>query len=250
MKTHSVLCLGGLDLLGLSGLLVDARACRENGAACGLAVTAVVREDSRRVAAILARTPRELAADLAYLHRRLAPRALKIGMLANEKMVAACCRFLDRHPVRHVVLDPVLAASSGGALLTRAGWAALRRDLLPRVTVLTPNLPEAEALAGRRLASPAELEGAARSLRALGPQHVLIKGGHARRSAPDYLFSDRRIVILSGAEIRRGGRRATRRGTGCAFAAALAARLAAGDDVIPAARRAKDYVAGLLRSDA
>lgn len=250
MKTNSVLCLGGLDLLGLSGLLVDARACRENGAAVGLAVTAVVREDSRRVAAILPRTPRDVAADLEYLHRRLKPRALKIGMLANDKMVAACCRFLDRHPVRHVVLDPVLAASAGGALLTRAGLAALKRDLLPRVTVLTPNLPEAESLTGRPIVSSADLGEAGRRLLALGPQHVLIKGGHARRGAQDYLFSGRRIVILSGAEIRQGRRRAGRRGTGCAFAAALAARLATGDDVIEAARRAKDYVAELLRGDA
>jgi len=146
-----------------------------------------------------------------------------------------------------LVLDPVLAASSGGALLEPAGVAALRERLLRRATLLTPNIPEAAALLG---ATPAhtedELLRQGRALLALGAQAVLLKGGHA--GGPE--ATD--LLLTAGDAVRRFStprRAAGRRGTGCALATAIAAGLAAGLELSAACARAKDYVSAWLRAD-
>ncbi len=142
-----------------------------------------------------------------------------------------------------IVLDPVLASSSGGSLLDAEGRAALIEWLLPRATLLTPNLPEAAALLGApSAAGEAALLQQAQQLRALGARAVLLKGGHAAGAqATDYLVSGADTQRL--ATVRRTGRR---RGTGCALAAAIAAGLAARLSLAEACRRAKEHVTQLF----
>jgi hydroxymethylpyrimidine/phosphomethylpyrimidine kinase len=171
-----------------------------------------------------------------------APAAIKIGMLANAAIVRAVAAALPAGVP--VVLDPVLAASSGGELLDAEGRAELPR-LLPRVTLLTPNIPEAARLLGLAEACDEEAQLAqARALLALGSAAVLLKGGHAPGAeAVDLLVTSTHAVQRLSAPRRPG----TRRGTGCALSAAIAAYLAHGLTLAEACARGKHYVSELFR---
>jgi hydroxymethylpyrimidine kinase/phosphomethylpyrimidine kinase len=148
-----------------------------------------------------------------------------------------------------VVLDPVLASTSGQRLIDADGVQMLLTELLPRVLVVTPNVPEAEALSGRRISSDEDMREAARRLHAMGPAAVIVKGGHreARDNEPgtvvDLLFDGRSFHELRTARVDR---RSVPGGTGCRFASAVAAYLALGHELPDAAARAQRHVAGLL----
>jgi hydroxymethylpyrimidine/phosphomethylpyrimidine kinase len=170
--------------------------------------------------------------------------AIKIGMLATAATVQAVATSLpaDCPPI---VLDPVLMSSSGGQLLDRGGQEALRTVLLPRATVLTPNIPEAAALLGTHCAQgEQDLLYQAAALRALGAAAVLLKGGHAEEpEATDLLLTaDATAHWLRAPRIN-----VERRGTGCALSSAIAAGLGAGLDIVVACTRAKQHVAQLLQ---
>src|SRR5262249_46491368 len=184
----------------------------------------------------------------AQISAALAPWAvavIKIGMLATRATVEAVADSLPPRGRVPLVLDPVLAASSGAALLDPPGRSALRELLLARTTILTPNIPEAAALLERVPPhGETELVGLGRELLALGPEGVLIKGGHA--TGPE--ATD--LLLQSGGPPRRlSGLRlsATLRGTGCALASAIAAALAAGCNVGEACARARLHVRQLLQ---
>jgi hydroxymethylpyrimidine/phosphomethylpyrimidine kinase len=170
--------------------------------------------------------------------------AVKIGMLATADIVQAVAAALRPYAAVPVVLDPVLASSSGTALLDAAGCAALRTVLLPQVSLLTPNIPEAALLLGTDAATaePQMLD-QAQALRARGARAVLIKGGHGTGpEAVDLLVSAQGVTRLAAVRLE-----ASCRGTGCALASATAAGLAAGATLEVACLRAKDYVTALLR---
>jgi hydroxymethylpyrimidine/phosphomethylpyrimidine kinase len=173
--------------------------------------------------------------------------AVKIGMLASAATVEAVDEAL-RGTTMPIVLDPVLAASSGGSLLDAEGELLLRRRLIPRVTLLTPNLPEAAALLRQPLAvSEAAQLAQLRALIALGPAAVLLKGGHA--PAPAGSVIDQLLIANCGEVIRLQVARvpARRRGTGCSAASAIAAYLATGKSLTEACAAAQVYVAAALR---
>ena len=164
--------------------------------------------------------------------------AVKIGMLGSVAAVDAVADYLVSAGARHIVLDPVLVASSGTALLPVRGLARLRRRLMPLVELLTPNLPEAEALLGRRLRSDRDMRGAGKDLLAVGAGAVLLKGGHRQgRVVCDYLFSGESMTVFSHA--RRPG---SVRGTGCTLASAIAAGLASNLPLRDAVARAEQFL--------
>jgi hydroxymethylpyrimidine/phosphomethylpyrimidine kinase len=170
--------------------------------------------------------------------------AVKIGMLANRAIVEAVAESLPPRSGVPIVLDPVLNASSGSSLLDSAGRAALRETLLPKVSLVTPNIPEAAILAGERVAADEQetRDHAERILR-MGPEAVLIKGGHAASAACTDILVTAGQPPLHLALDRIAG---TLRGTGCALAAAIAAGLARGLPLPYACRFAKNYVAAEL----
>ncbi|HEX4388485.1 MAG TPA: hydroxymethylpyrimidine/phosphomethylpyrimidine kinase, partial [Steroidobacteraceae bacterium] len=205
------------------------------------AVTAITVQSEARVIEVHPLSAELVAAQIEASLARGAPGAIKIGMLANAAIVRAVAAALPAHVP--VVLDPVLAASSGGELLDAAGRAALPQ-LLPRVALLTPNIPEAARLLGT---APAEDEATlveqARALLALGPAAVLLKGGHAY--GPEAVD----LLVTRGAHVQRlsAPRRAgTRRGTGCALSSAIAAYLARGTPLSESCARGKAHVDSLF----
>jgi hydroxymethylpyrimidine/phosphomethylpyrimidine kinase len=167
------------------------------------------------------------------------PDAIKTGALATAPIVEAVARALRRMPAP--VVDPVMVSSSGKRLITKSGAAALRVKLIPLARIVTPNLPEAEALTGIKIEGPDSIRAAARAIIALGAQAVVIKGGHLHPNAPALdLFYDGKDFIELKAKRIPGGHQV--HGTGCAFSAAIAASLARGESLENSVRRAKAYV--------
>jgi len=236
----SVLVIAGCDPGGGAGIARDLATLAALKVRARCVVTAVTVQTDERLLSV-----HPLGADLvaAQIEASLAhgvPGAVKIGMLANGAIVQAVTAAL---PARvPVVLDPVLAASSGGELLDRSGRAALPR-LLAKVTLLTPNIPEAAQLLDTTAARDEQsLLAQARALLALGPAAVLMKGGHAGGAeAVDLLVSAQEVQRLRAP--RAPG---TRRGTGCALASAIAAHLARGLSLHESCLRAKQHVGELL----
>jgi hydroxymethylpyrimidine/phosphomethylpyrimidine kinase len=238
----SVLLIGGSDSSGGAGLTRDVSTLTRLGARALPVVTAVTAQTDARVAAVHVVPAEMVAAQItaAFSARRID--AVKIGMLATRATVLAVAAALpDAAPP--IVLDPVLVSSSGAELLDGGGREALI-GFLPRATLLTPNLPEAAALLGTALArSELQLLDQAAALLALGPAAVLLKGGHADgREASDLLMvSEEAPRWLRAPRIA-----ATRRGTGCALATAIAAGLGAQLALSEACERAKQHVTQLL----
>ena len=164
----------------------------------------------------------------------------KTGMMAGAAVIEAVCRALDERPIEKLVVDPVLAATSGRPLLEPEALAAFRHSLLPKAYLLTPNLPELEILAEQTIATDADVRRAAEELIRQGARAVLVKGGHDRdpERCDDLLFDGRKFNVVAGERIAGG----EVHGTGCALAAAIAAMLARGADRPEAVMEAKDYV--------
>jgi hydroxymethylpyrimidine/phosphomethylpyrimidine kinase len=240
----AVLVIAGVDSSGGAGLTRDVQAIRDCGGVAVCAVTAVTAQTDAQLRAVHVLPAALLRAQLSAALETRRIGAVKIGMLATRATVAAVLASLARARVP-LVLDPVLAASSGGRLIDAAGERLLRRALLPRATLLTPNIPEAAALLQVPAArSDAELLAQARALCRLGAGAVLLKGGHGTGAQAVDLLVTRRGAVHRLAAPRVP---ATQRGTGCALAAAIAAGLAARLSLRAACEQAKRYVSGLLR---
>jgi hydroxymethylpyrimidine/phosphomethylpyrimidine kinase len=239
------LTIAGSDSGGCAGIQADL----ETFAAFGLhglaAVTAVTAQNTRRVRSIHRVPAREIEAQLMAVFDDFSVDAVKIGMLGSRAAVETVAAALRRRRAVNVVIDPVLAASSGTALLPAAAMNSLRGELLPLAAVLTPNVPEAEALLARRICSVSEMAGAARDLLRFGARAVLLKGGHL----PGAVVTD--VLVEAGsAGARRFSRRRlplAARGTGCTLAAAIAAGLALGLELNVAIARAERYLQACLR---
>lgn len=186
-----------------------------------------------------------LAAQMDAVFTDFRPAAVKIGMLFDAPRIRAVARGLATHGAKNVVLDPVMVAKSGARLLDPSALAALKRHLVPRCDLITPNLPEAEALAGIAIEDEEDRREAARAIATLGARAVLIKGGHGRGlRVRDLLFDGERFRVFDNARIRT---KATH-GTGCTLSSAIAANLALGHPLEESVARGIRYLrAGLRR---
>jgi hydroxymethylpyrimidine/phosphomethylpyrimidine kinase len=234
-----VLVIAGCDSSGGAGLVRDVRTLTQLGVTVVCALSAVTAQTDQAVAAVQPLPAALLRAQLTAAFGSGRVTAVKIGMLASAENVAVVAEALDRAAGPATVLDPVLAASSGGALLEGAGFELLRSLLLPRVSLLTPNMPEAAALLGEPVArSEAQLLAQGAALLALGARAVLLKGGHASGAdSTDLLFSAHGVRRFSAPRVGT-----QRRGSGCALSSAIAAGLAGGLDLTTACAHAKNYM--------
>jgi hydroxymethylpyrimidine/phosphomethylpyrimidine kinase len=235
---RTALTIAGSDSSGGAGIQADLRTFHALGVFGTSAITAVTAQNTRGVTHVFPLPPPLVVAQIDAVVSDLGASATKIGMLATRAIVEAVAEALTRHRLPHVVLDTVMIAKGGARLLDEGAVHAIRQSLLPLAEVVTANVPEAEALTGYVLGDVADLRRAARAIAGAGARTVIVKGGHLDGPAIDVLFDGTDVVELHADRI------ATRHthGTGCTFAAAIAARLALGDSVIAAARAAKLYV--------
>src|SRR5690348_15427051 len=232
-----LLAIGGFDPSCGAGVAADLKTFAAYGCYGVAAITSITVQNTQGVEAVHNTPAAELRAQLDALVKDCAIEAVKIGMLGNRGNALAVAEFLDANKFAHVVLDPVMKASSGAELLDAAGVKYLATELLKRASVVTPNVPEAEALTGMPIKDVAGMEAAARKLVEMGARAVIVKGGHMEK-AVDVLFDGNEIMPLAGDK----GKEEALHGAGCTFASAVAAHLAAGRTLLEAATLAKAYV--------
>lgn len=235
---QTALTIAGSDSGGGAGIQADLRTFQAHGVFGTSAITAITAQNTLGVHAVHALPHTLVVAQIDAIAGDFAVAATKIGMLANAAIIHAVADALARHPLGPLVLDPVMVAKGGDALLSPDAVSALATRLVPMASVLTPNLPEAEALLGIRITTVADMREAAHALVARGAQAVVIKGGHLDGPATDVFASAGLIETLSAPRVATPHTH----GTGCTFASAVAARLALGAAPLEAVRSAKAYV--------
>jgi hydroxymethylpyrimidine/phosphomethylpyrimidine kinase len=239
-----VLTIAGSDSGGGAGIQADLKTFAAHGVHGTSAITAVTAQNSVHVLEAFALPPRLVVAQIEAVTADMRVAAAKTGMLANQGIVEAVAGAVARLQIPYLVVDPVMVAKGGDPLLDAGAVRAYASALLPLATVITPNLPEAAALLGRPIRTRDEMREAARDLEALGPGAVVVKGGHLEGDAVDVFFDGQRMEELSVSRIPT----ANTHGTGCTFAAAIAARLGRGDTLPEAVRGAKDFVTEAIRA--
>jgi hydroxymethylpyrimidine/phosphomethylpyrimidine kinase len=247
-RVPRVLTIAGSDSGGGAGIQADLKAFARCGAHGMTAVTAITAQNTVEVTGVWPLPPEAVVEQVRAVATDIGVDAVKIGMLGTGETIAAVSRALDLLPSVPVVLDPVMIAESGARLLDEDALDALRTTLLPRVTVTTPNLPEARMLAGadavpgRSGDKGDDAEALARAIHALGPRAVVVTGGH-RDSASDLFFDGERVEEIPGDRHPDG----TAHGSGCTHSSALAAHLAHGAGLVEAATQAKRVAADAVR---
>jgi hydroxymethylpyrimidine/phosphomethylpyrimidine kinase len=240
---RSALTIAGSDSSGGAGIQADLKTFAALGVYGTSAITAITAQNTVGVTAVVPLPADLVTAQIEAIAADITVHATKIGMLANAAIVEATVAAIAELELPLVVVDPVMVAKSGDALLDRDGVRLLRTELLPRALVVTPNIPEAEALSGVSIRSLSDAREAARRIHRLGPA-VIIKGGHGSgEELVDLLFDGETFTELRTPRIAT----TSTHGTGCTFASAVAAHLALGRSLAQAAAQAQAYVAGAIR---
>ncbi len=239
---RAALSIAGSDSSGGAGIQADIKTMSAHGIYAMTAITALTAQNTTGVTDILEVSPAFLSAQLDAVFTDIFPDAVKIGMIPGAELIRTAAERLRYYGARHIVVDPVMVATSGSRLMREEALGALKNDLLPLADVVTPNIPEAEVLSGISIASPEDMALAAESI---GKRHgcaVLCKGGHNIGDANDVLWKNGTLTWFYGKRIDNPNTH----GTGCTLSSAIASGLAKGYDLETAVKRAKEYISGAL----
>ena len=240
MKT--ALTIAGSDSSGGAGIQADIKTMTANGVFAMSAITALTAQNTTGVTDIFETTPHFLAEQLDAVFTDIYPDAVKIGMVSSAELIGTIADKLQEYSARHIVVDPVMVATSGSKLLRDDAVDALTARLLPMAEVLTPNIPEAEILSGMSIKNAADMEKAAQTISEKYGCAVLCKGGHQINDADDLLWRSDAGKWFRGRRIDNPNTH----GTGCTLSSAIASNLAKGYDLDTSVERAKAYISGAL----
>ena len=239
---RTALTIAGSDSSGGAGIQADIKTMTMNGVFAMSAITALTAQNTLGVTDILEATPHFLAEELDAVFTDIFPDAVKIGMVSSAPLIEAIAEKLRAYKARHIVVDPVMVATSGSALLRDDAVGALERELLPLAEVVTPNIPEAQILSEMEIGSAADMETAAKAIYERFGCAVLLKGGHNLNDANDLLYADGEARWFKGKRIDNPNTH----GTGCTLSSAIASNLAKGFNLHDSVERAKTYISGAL----
>ena len=240
MKT--ALSIAGSDSSGGAGIQADIKTMSAHGVFAMSAITALTAQNTTGVTDILDSTPAFLSAQLDAVFTDIFPDAVKIGMVSSAELISVIAQKLRQYEARHIVVDPVMVATSGSRLLQESAVETLKRELLPLAEVVTPNIPEAEILAEMPIHTPADMEAAAKIISEQYHCAVLCKGGHDLNDANDLLWKDGVGYWFNGRRIDNPNTH----GTGCTLSSAITSNLAKGMKLEEAVQHAKEYISGAL----
>ena len=243
-RALSLLTIAGSDSGGGAGIQADLKTFAAHGLHGLSAIAALTAQHTRGVAAVHVPPVAFLRAQIDACFDDFRIGAVKLGMLANKQVIDAVADTLEHHRPAFIVLDPVMVATSGARLLEPDALDALRTRLFPLATILTPNIPEAELLLGRRIDDDAAAVAALEALHALGAQALLLKGGHLRSAGT---MVDRYCDAGKSLQFTHQRIDVEGHGTGCTLASSIAANLCRGQALDAACEAATDYVHGALR---
>jgi hydroxymethylpyrimidine/phosphomethylpyrimidine kinase len=236
-----VLTIAGSDSGGGAGIQADLKTFSAIGCYGMSVITALTAQNTRGVAAIHALPPAFAVEQMDAVLDDIGADAVKIGMLFSAELIEAVAEALKKHGARKIVLDPVMVAQSGDKLLQDDAIEAIKVHLMPLADVVTPNIPEASVLCGRRLKQWSDIESAAGNLAQHGSRSILIKGGHADEGkSTDLLFltHENRFIRLEADRIKTNNNH----GTGCTLSSAIASYMAKGNDIETAVQKAKTFM--------
>ena len=242
VKIPRVLIIAGSDSSGGAGIQADLKTVSALGAFGLTAITALTAQNTTGVYAVLEIEPEFVVRQIDACVSDIGCDAVKTGMLANAGIIEVVAASISEHHLRPLVVDPVMVAKSGAQLLRPDTIAALKAKLLPLATVVTPNLHEAGALVGHEIKTLEQMKDAARAIRELGPENVVVKGGHLEGIA-DVLYDGRDFTEFRAERFETKNTH----GTGCIFASAIAASLAHKRTVRESVAAAKDFVTAAIR---
>ena len=244
MTTPVALTIAGSDSSGGAGIQADLKTFAAFGVYGASVITALTAQNTQGVRGVHAVPAAFVTAQCEAVFDDLDVQAVKIGMVAELSIIEAIAVALSRWKPKHVVLDPVMVATSGDRLLSTDAVEGLRKHLIPVAALLTPNLPEAAALTNEPVATDeAAIRNQGRRLLAMGAAAVLIKGGHGQGAeSVDYLFDGNDVIALSAPRLATDNTH----GTGCSLSSAIAAGLAKGETLETAVRQAKTWVTGAI----
>ena len=244
MKIHTALTIAGSDSSGGAGIQADIKTMLTNGVYAMSALTALTAQNTTGVYGILQVPPAFLGLELDSIFTDIVPEAVKIGMVSEKELILVIAEKLQQYKAQHIVVDPVMVATSGARLIREDAVQALQDVLFPLAELLTPNLPEAEILTGMQIRTEEDMTEAAARMAQKYNCAVLLKGGHQIQEANDFLFTDSGSRWFRGRHIDNPNTH----GTGCTLSSAIAAHLARGCDLPTSIERAKSYISGALEA--
>lgn len=242
MKT--ALSIAGSDSSGGAGIQADIKTMTMNGVYAMSAITALTAQNTMGVRAILESTPEFLKQQIEAVFEDIYPDAIKIGMISSSELISVTAECLKKYDAKNIVIDPVMVATSGSALLKSDAVERLSQALFPLATVITPNIPEAEVLSGVSIQNEDDMCKVAKLIGERYHCAVLLKGGHSICDANDLLYQNGRLVWFYGKRIKNSNTH----GTGCTLSSAIASNLAKGYSLEDSVQKAKEYVSGALSS--
>ena len=242
MKT--ALTIAGSDSSGGAGIQADIKTMMANGVYAMSAITALTAQNTMGVTDIMEVTPEFLGAQLDAVFTDIFPDAVKIGMVSAGPLILKIAEKLKEYGAKNIVVDPVMVATSGSKLISDEAIATLKENLFPLAKVLTPNIPEAEVLAGMEVKSEEDMILAAKQISDSWHCAVLLKGGHQLNDANDLLYHDGNYRWFYGRRIENPNTH----GTGCTLSSAIASNLAKGCDLEESVECAKAYISGALEA--
>lgn len=234
---NDVLIIAGSDPTGSAGVQADLETMINFGIKPAHIITALTVQDDKRVYGCFV-VPAEHVSAVFNIIKKKPPKWIKIGMLGNESIVDVIVSVIKKIPGRKIILDPVYASTSGYHLNNSRGWEKMKTDLFPECYLITPNIAEAQLLAGIKISKEEDIFKAVHKIREMGPENVLIKGGHLSGDPVDTLYDGKKMYHFSGKRVYNN----VMRGTGCRFASAITALLAKGISLQEAVKEAKDYI--------
>jgi hydroxymethylpyrimidine/phosphomethylpyrimidine kinase len=241
-RVPTALTIAGSDSGGGAGIQADLKTFSALGVFGTSALTAITAQNTRAVTAVFELPPDLVAAQIDAVVTDIGADAVKTGMIANSELIRIVAAKIREYGLTNLVVDPVMVAKSGDRLLREEAVAALRTELLPLATVVTPNLPEAEVLVDRPVAALDQMRAAAADIVALGARSVVVKGGHLPGDPIDIFYDGEHYLELPAKRVET----TSTHGTGCTLASAIAAYLARGSDLEAALRGAKAYLTAAI----
>ncbi len=241
-KMKTALSIAGSDPSGGAGVQADIKTMTMNGVYAMSAITALTAQNTLGVRAVLEVAPEFLKEQLDAVFEDIFPDSIKIGMVSSTELIKVIADRLKYYNAKNIVVDPVMVATSGSALIKTDAVKTLTRELLPIATLVTPNIPEAQVLSGLAIESKEDMIAAAKVIGDTFGCAVLLKGGHSINDANDLLYSKDAMVWFEGKRIDNPNTH----GTGCTLSSAIASNLAKGFTLADSVRKAKDYISDAL----
>lgn len=242
MKMKTALTVAGSDCSGGAGIQADIKTMTMNGVYAMSAITALTAQNTTGVSSISEVRPDFLAEQMDMIFTDIRPDAVKIGMVSNSELIKTIAERLTFYKADKIVVDPVMVATSGADLMQSEAVITMKKRLLPIAALVTPNIPEAEELAGMKIENEDDMVEAAVCINQTYGCSVLLKGGHSISDANDLLCKDGEIKWFYGKRIDNPNTH----GTGCTLSSAIAANLAKGFELKASVQRAKAYISAAL----